>query len=66
MMDALEESKVVNQELVEFLENSLNKYKKQNKSNSRKKTIPKKKLSSYSEKEINELFNLQRKYLEYF
>ena len=60
MMEALEESKVVNQELVEFLENSLNKYKKQNKSNSRKKTIPKKKLSSYSEKEINELFNLQK------
>ena len=44
MMEALEESKVVNQELVEFLENSLNNYKKQNKSNSRKKTILKKEI----------------------
>ncbi len=59
MLEALEESKVVNEELVKFLELSLNNYKKQNKSN-KKKSASNKKVVSYSEKEINQLFNLQK------
>ena len=59
MMEALEESKIVNEELVNFLEVSLNNYKKHNKSN-KKKLTSKKKIVSYSEKEINQLFNLQK------
>ncbi|MBF96928.1 MAG: hypothetical protein CFH34_00428 [Alphaproteobacteria bacterium MarineAlpha9_Bin4] len=58
MMEALEESKVVNEELVKFLEVSLSKYKKNNTTNRKKSN--KKKITSYSEKEINELFNLQK------
>ena len=58
MMEALEESKIVNEELVEFLQVSLNTYKKNNKAN--KKKSSKKKATSYTEKEINELFNLQK------
>ncbi len=52
MLQALEDSKIVNEELVNFLETSLHNYKKQKKTNKRK--------SQYSEKEINELFNLQK------
>ena len=59
MLQALEESKIVNEELVSFLESSLNNYKKQKKS-SKKKLSSNKKVSNYSEKEINELFNLQK------
>ena len=59
MLQALEESKIVNEELVSFLERSLNNYKKQKKS-SKKKLSSNKKVSNYSEKEINELFNLQK------
>ena len=59
MLEALEESKVVNEELVKFLELSLNTYKKRNKSN-KKKSASNKKVVSYSEKEINQLFNLQK------
>ena len=59
MMQALEESKIVNEELVSFLESSLNSYKKQ-KISSKKKSSSNKKASHYSEKEINELFNLQK------
>ena len=59
MLQALEESKIVNEELVSFLETSLNNYKKQ-KISSKKKSSSNKKASNYSEKEINELFNLQK------
>jgi len=59
MLQALEESKIVNEELVSFLESSLNNYKKQ-KISSKKKSSSNKKASNYSEKEINELFNLQK------
>ena len=59
MMQALEESKIVNEELVNFLEASLSNYKKQKKV-SKKKLSTKKKSFNYSEKEINELFNLQK------
>ena len=59
MMQALEESKIVNEELVNFLEESLSNYKKQKKV-SKKKLSTKKKSFNYSEKEINELFNLQK------
>ena len=59
MLQALEESKIVNEELVSFLESSLNSYKKQ-KISSKKKSSSNKKASNYSEKEINELFNLQK------
>ena len=59
MMQALEESKIVNEELVNFLEVSLSNYKKQKKV-SKKKLSTKKKSFNYSEKEINELFNLQK------
>ena len=59
MLQALEESKIVNEELVRFLESSLNSYKKQ-KISSKKKSSSNKKASHYSEKEINELFNLQK------
>ncbi len=59
MLQALEESKIVNEELVSFLERSLNNYKKQ-KQSSKKKLSSNKKVSNYSEKEINELFNLQK------
>lgn len=59
MLQALEESKIVNEELVSFLESSLNSYKKQ-KISSKKKSSSNKKASHYSEKEINELFNLQK------
>ena len=59
MMQALEESKIVNEELVNFLEASLSNYKKQKKI-SKKKLSTIKKSFKYSEKEINELFNLQK------
>ena len=59
MMEALEESKIVNEELVKFLEVSLSNYKKRNKSN-KKKLASNKKIVTYSEKEINQLFNLQK------
>ena len=59
MMQALEESKIVNEELVNFLESSLSNYKKQKKI-SKKKLSTIKKSFNYSEKEINELFNLQK------
>tara|TARA_B100001248_G_scaffold199633_2_gene153912 strand:+ start:1939 stop:2550 length:612 start_codon:yes stop_codon:yes gene_type:complete len=59
MLQALEESKIVNEELVSFLETSLNNYKKQ-KTSSKKKLSSNKKAFNYSEKEINELFNLQK------
>jgi len=59
MLQALEESKIVNEELVSFLETSLNNYKKQ-KISGKKKLPSNKKTSNYSEKEINELFNLQK------
>ena len=59
MLQALEESKIVNEELVNFLETSLNNYKKQ-KISSKKKLSSNKKGANYSEKEINELFNLQK------
>ena len=59
MMQALEESKIVNEELVNFLETSLSNYKKQKKV-SKKKLTSIKKSFNYSEKEINELFNLQK------
>ena len=59
MMQALEESKVVNEELVNFLETSLGNYKKQKKSSKRKLSVVKKTLI-YTEKEINQLFNLQK------
>jgi len=59
MMQALEESKVVNEELVNFLETSLSNYKKQKKSSKKKLSVVKKSLN-YTEKEINQLFNLQK------
>lgn len=51
MMEAVNESKKVNEDLVLFLENSLKSHKKNQKS----KTEPK-----YSDQEINFLFNLQK------
>ena len=59
MLEALEESKLVNDELVRFLESSLSNYKKLKKS-SKKKSSQNKKKNSYTEKEINQLFNLQK------
>ncbi len=59
MLQALEESKVVNDELVKFLETALSNYKKIKKSNKKKQNQVKKK-NSYTEKEINQLFNLQK------
>tara|TARA_Y100000588_G_C13761220_1_gene714097 strand:- start:28 stop:642 length:615 start_codon:yes stop_codon:yes gene_type:complete len=51
MMEAVEDSKKVNEELVGFLEKSLKEYKKSKKSSSK---------IEYSDKEINYLFNLQK------
>ncbi len=51
MMEAVEESKKVNEELVNFLEKSLKDFKKS-------KNIPKK--INYKDEEINSLFNLQK------
>ena len=59
MLQALEESKVVNDELVKFLETALSNYKKMKKT-SKKKSYQNKKRNTYSEKEINQLFNLQK------
>lgn len=59
MLEALEESKLVNDELVRFLETSLSNYKKLKKS-SKKKSSQNKKKNTYTEKEINQLFNLQK------
>ena len=59
MLEALEESKLVNDELVKFLETSLSNYKKLKKS-SKKKSSQNKKKNTYTEKEINQLFNLQK------
>ena len=59
MLEALEESKLVNDELVKFLETSLSNYKKLKKS-SKKKSNQNKKKNTYTEKEINQLFNLQK------
>ena len=59
MLQALEESKVVNDELVKFLETALNNYKKLKKSN-KKKSANSKKKTSYTEKEINKFFNLKK------
>ena len=59
MLEALEESKLVNDELVRFLESSLSNYKKLKKS-SKKKSSQNKKKNTYTEKEINQLFNLQK------
>ena len=59
MLEALEESKIVNEKLVNFLETALSNYKKLKKSN-KKKSSQNKKKASYSEKEINQLFNLQK------
>ncbi len=59
MLEALEESKIVNEKLVNFLETALSNYKKLKKSNKKKPSQNKKKVS-YSEKEINQLFNLQK------
>ena len=57
MLQALEESKIVNEELVSFLE-SLNSYKKQKIPVKRSHPLIKKRLTIA--KEINELFNLQK------
>ena len=59
MLQALEDSKIVNEELVKFLESALSNYKKLKKSNKKNLSNNKKK-NSYSEKEINQLFNLQK------
>ena len=59
MLQALEESKIVNEELVKFLETALSNYKKLKKSNKKKGNQNKSK-SNYTEKEINQLFNLQK------
>ncbi len=59
MLQALEDSKIVNEELVKFLEISLSNYKKLKKSNKKNLSNNKNK-KSYSEKEINQLFNLQK------
>ena len=59
MLQALEDSKIVNDELVKFLETALSNYKKIKKSN-KKKLNQNKRKSKYTEKEINQLFNLQK------
>ena len=59
MLQALEDSKIVNEELVKFLESALSNYKKLKKSNKKHLSNNKNK-KSYSEKEINQLFNLQK------
>ena len=51
MMEAVEESRIVNQELVDFLESALKNYKK---SKGKRKKI------KFSDEEINSLFNLQK------
>ena len=51
MMEAVEDSKKVNEELVEFLENSLKE---------QKKNKPTKNEFSFSDEEINSLFNMQK------
>ena len=51
MMEAVEESRIVNQELVDFLEAALKNYKK---SKGKRKKI------KFSDAEINSLFNLQK------
>ena len=51
MMEAVEDSKKVNEELVEFLETSLKE---------QKKTKPTKNEFSFSDEEINSLFNMQK------
>ena len=51
MMEAVEESRIVNQELVDFLETALKNYKK---SKGKRKKI------KFSDAEINSLFNLQK------
>ena len=51
MMEAVEESRVVNNELVNFLENTLKNYKK-NKGKKRK--------NKFSDEDINKLFSLQK------
>ena len=52
MMEAVEESRVVNQELVDFLESALKNYKKNKGKNKKDK--------KFSDEEINSLFNLQK------
>ena len=51
MMEAVEDSKKVNEELVDFLENSLKE---------QKKNKPSKNEFSFSDEEINSLFNMQK------
>ena len=51
MMEAVEDSKKVNEELVKFLENSLKE---------QKKNKPSKKVFAFSDEEINSLFNMQK------
>jgi len=52
MMEAVEESRAVNQELVDFLESALKNYKKNKGKNKKDK--------KFSDEEINSLFNLQK------
>ena len=59
MLQALEDSKIVNEELVKFLESALSNYKKLKKSNKKHLSNNKNK-KSYREKEIIQLFNLQK------
>ena len=59
MLQALEDSKIVNEELVKFLETALSSYKKFKKSN--KKNLSNNKVKRVIvKKEINQLFNLQK------
>ena len=51
MMEAVEDSKIVNQDLVDFLEKSLSKSKKIKKS---------KNFNTFTDQELNKLFNLQK------
>ena len=51
MMEAVEDSKIVNQDLVSFLEKSLSKSKKMKKS---------KNFNTFTDQELNKLFNLQK------
>tara|TARA_Y100001935_G_scaffold173754_1_gene143558 strand:- start:85 stop:675 length:591 start_codon:yes stop_codon:yes gene_type:complete len=51
MMEAVEDSKIVNEDLVDFLEKSLSKSKKMKKS---------KNFNTFTDQELNKLFNLQK------
>ena len=65
MLQALEESKVVNDELVNFLETALSNYKKLKKSNKKRLVKIKRKIVTLKKKLINFLIYKKKIYLTF-